>query len=959
MAGFGFGAWRTPALLDDAPPPSVELAPLTLAPASLREGSAPGSPVGAVSARTSGGALSLVEDAGGRFALAAGSIVAGLVATNYETGTSHSITIRETLAGATNSPRDTVLTIAVTNIFEQPDLGALGLSATSFTNGTPASGAIIGATAGSAITASSLPSGLAINGAARSWAWSGTGTVGSSNIALTEALADSANSPRVSGITITIAAPGPITAAAVEASGTVLALTLSGVSAGSWASYPIDAQSKMALTLAASGAGFDRSGGQAQANAARTRSLVALKPCRRAPIVPTGTSTPNANVLDERDNGDGTRTIRLRLSRYVYAGETCSLAALADWRSGASAQAGVAVTNNSAVAAAPVIGGRWLTPPNQRVTGTFRVDLMAASLHPEGLSGLAAVRFDVTDGTTTKSFWAAAPSTSTAYGDSVRCWGADIDPSGLNPGLITVHKTIFPWIGPSRTSGSGQSTASGSFVTTADAPLVMAYDPAGTRYPAAWVVCDPVNGTATASAAMVQTSLAAAKAIAAASKPISVACAIQALYLANRSATAANGQAALTRMTDGATIVLPAGTTQIGGSTAITTGITSTECWPTVIGDPDDPNPRANCILESSASTPNLRINRLAFRNLRMNVGGSVMTGVANLWLDNVQVEAKSGQGASTLFLNTQATSFIYVTKSAIGSSTVVNWGNTGNNQRFALVRSSSTPRNILALAIVNCDCTAMSGWTGGTDAASQADWVAMGNRMLSSTSTAVTWPTWSTGTYGECVRALFINNLAERIGADPSPFWAIGENSLQRFTHVLIEGNSMVGERSNTLYNDPPDLVNDNIHVDCRVANNYFDWLPTKQDDFYDDTTVAGNGGAPNYGYRPWLTANLWFQDGTNCEANVLARRTGGANFPQGPGLAAVVNPSTSGTQGNAWSKFVADRSVLGDGTGGGDYRPGAGSPLIGAATRANIDVDRAGTARGATFASGALEAA
>lgn len=209
-------------------------------------------------------------------------------------------------------------------------------------------------------------------------------------------------------------------------------------------------------------------------------------------------------VLDYTDHGDGTRTVRLRLSRKVYVGDACTLSLAAGWRTGASAQSGIAVTNNSALAAAPVIGGRWLTPPKHRVTGSFRVDVMAGSINPEGKSGLAAARFDVTAGTTTKTVWATGLSTSTAYSDSVRCWGADIDPSDLNAGLITVHKTLVPWVGPSRTSGSGQSTAAGSFVNTADAPLVMAYDPAGTRYPAAWVVCDPVNGTATASAAMVQ-----------------------------------------------------------------------------------------------------------------------------------------------------------------------------------------------------------------------------------------------------------------------------------------------------------------------------------------------------------------------------------------------------------------------------------------------------------------------
>lgn len=44
------------------------------------------------------------------------NIVAGSNPTNFEAASSHTITVRETLAGASNSPRDTVLTINVTDV---------------------------------------------------------------------------------------------------------------------------------------------------------------------------------------------------------------------------------------------------------------------------------------------------------------------------------------------------------------------------------------------------------------------------------------------------------------------------------------------------------------------------------------------------------------------------------------------------------------------------------------------------------------------------------------------------------------------------------------------------------------------------------------------------------------------------------------------------------------------------
>jgi lysophospholipase L1-like esterase len=198
---------------------------LILANASAAEDVAPGAVISAVLGATGGSTLALVDDGGGRFALSGDTLLAGMVALDRETATSHAITLRETLAGHANSPRDTVLTIEVLNVFEAPDLGPLSLSRTTFFAGSSESGAIIGATEGSAISASGLPAGLSIDGAARSWDWDGEGTVGAGSLSLTESLADSANSPRLSVIdwevadapAVSISAEFPVLKAAYEA----------------------------------------------------------------------------------------------------------------------------------------------------------------------------------------------------------------------------------------------------------------------------------------------------------------------------------------------------------------------------------------------------------------------------------------------------------------------------------------------------------------------------------------------------------------------------------------------------------------------------------------------------------------------------------------------------------------------------------------------------------------------
>ncbi len=103
---------------------------------------------------------------------------------------------------------DSGLLVGLTTIgeFAAPGLSALSLSASDFTLAMPQSGAILGATSGSAITATGLPAGLTIT-PAPGWAYDGTGVVGSYTILLTETLGGMSNSPLTTSIAVTVAAP--------------------------------------------------------------------------------------------------------------------------------------------------------------------------------------------------------------------------------------------------------------------------------------------------------------------------------------------------------------------------------------------------------------------------------------------------------------------------------------------------------------------------------------------------------------------------------------------------------------------------------------------------------------------------------------------------------------------------------------------------------------------------------
>lgn len=173
---------------------------LALSSSVISEGSSTGTQIGAVQNATAGSTLSLLDSAGDRFAVLANNVVRGDTALDFEAATSHQITIRETLASASNSPRDTVLTISVSNVFEQPDLGALALGSAA-TQGSVV--AISGATAGSSITANSLPQGWTLDSANRLIEIAADAPTGPQSWSLTETLADSSNSPNTSsGTTI-------------------------------------------------------------------------------------------------------------------------------------------------------------------------------------------------------------------------------------------------------------------------------------------------------------------------------------------------------------------------------------------------------------------------------------------------------------------------------------------------------------------------------------------------------------------------------------------------------------------------------------------------------------------------------------------------------------------------------------------------------------------------------------
>lgn len=766
-----------------------------------------------------------------------------------------------------------------------------------------------------------------------------------------------------------------ITAASIEANGWVLRLTFTGAP-GSFASYALDPDGTPRVSLACAHPGFVQSAGTAVAGSA-SRTLVATKPLRK-PVNPV---TPVTPVIDETDNGNLTVTVRLALDQFIHATETSiTLSVLAGWRSGEAAASGIAVSNTSTfVAALPIM--RWAKLGYRRETGSFDIELVAFSHHPNGLQPLAGVKFTVTDGTTVKTYWATALSTSTAYGDTLRCYRATVDPAtatALTAGLLRCDAEVYPWLGAMRsTDPAGTRSLTGlataGYDDGAQRPHVVGYDPAGTRYAGQFLFVDPA-GTTTPSAAMVQASRAAAKGLSVGSRPANLTTAVQALYLANRTLAAANGGASASRATDGAVITLAAGA-HVPGSTGVTTGITSSELPVIVEGDPDDADPRTNCIMRTQASAPNARVTKYEWRNLRLEVGGAAILSSSALYnaLDNVELRGKSGSEANG------TVPFLGVAAGKLPLNAVRSrwWKSgstfTGSTQPIGLLRNCEFSRVASGTAvlggrfipaaedgIVSGAINGISGPSVGTLGAHE-DVIVTGVDLRSIRGrawTPIPLGAATAGTPNQSYRRLvFANNLCEKIGTDPQPLWSMGEDESATMAYLIVEGNSFVGSRVNGFYSDPlPANAGEtntqlNQAFGIRVANNYFDWAPTKHDAFADPQTVTARGGGTAHGYRPHMVEAWSVLYGVGYEGNVDLGRGGGGNF-------AFEYFGRRGTQmvggTPAWPD---DRSVYGSDAGGGSYRPPATSLAAGRGRRANIDRDRIGTARAAIFASGANE--
>jgi hypothetical protein len=699
---------------------------------------------------------------------------------------------------------------------------------------------------------------------------------------------------------------------AADDQGWVLALR------GSWdpstfSSFNLDPNGTPRVVLTVTNrAGFARSGGQAVVTT-RTVGIRATDPLRR----PWG----QQSQIDEADEGEGVRTIRLALEDYVYEGETVTVSVLAGWRAGLTAQTNIPVTNNSEKAC-PKPWAHWSCPPDQLVDGTgFTPELVCASLFPMHDGGslhqpVAAVRFTASDGTNSVSAWVTQMTTSTTMDDGLLVWRAPMDLSSFTSGRVTIHAEVYPWVGPMWStkdaifSGDHIVSWTVSLYPLPEKPLMITLDKDGTLIPRRHIALAPAgegNPSASAAACMRNT-LAEALAVPLSDRPQTVQRALDLLTQAQASVPAANGYTALsnTRFGMGKFVWVPEGTFNIlGNALGFLSGIQGAYIGAQVSGAPGAD--RDDVVL-THTGTWDQRFNGLRMKDLSINrtvSGGIHGGGLRHLVLENVRTFGTSGNYRSSSPANVYGTS---VTKSDsndyIFGSDLSNTGGTaggigvlrstvngGSRGNLVVLSGSSAPLHIV--------------WDGH---------ISLNNAHLGQTNGAI-YPHMGepNGTAAEPAtrrRVALINCLYERAGGQNVSIQT-GEGNHNHLQEAIFDGVTLVGGRWN-LHNDPPAGGN-NRHFSLYRIGCWLNRNATKHDVFNGSALATGSWPIMHsLGIRDCFIAD---RIGGDISSNDYDLRFGGINVIRGNTI-----PGFTVTQ--VRDGFVADNSGEGAGGGNGDYR-------------------------------------
>lgn len=584
-----------------------------------------------------------------------------------------------------------------------------------------------------------------------------------------------------------------------------------------------------------------------------------------------------------------TLTVMTRL-RQPYPDQTTLTAdqvALSDFVYQGDSIAGV---TNASTRPYPKPVAMWLTPDLDRATtGTFTVRLAVAHAHARAGRPVAAVRFIVSDGTASAQVLVSAM-TGASYAETgltVPCFESALDLSGLAEGICTVDAVIYPWIGDAFTvSAEGDAWPSPNL-----APLRVLNDRLG-GYGTAYAYLDPVNGSDATGAASADAPTAAAAPFAGIAAAVA---AIRDLNAASFGRADAGG--GVVRLVDGEHVH------------AAFAGAAGTTTVPLVIEGAS----RAGTVYrDAGVSTTSSLPGHVVFRNLTLRkTGGSIvfLDGSDLLRLDNVRLDL-NGQ--------TEYDAWLY----RVGRVQVIDSADDG------LLGAFGTAAKMVHLigSRSASDGSALYD-AAASDMRGAFSVAASGGRVAATGQFFGHCRIWQTDPSKPVVKAgsaigprgfALVGSVLEAINDDTSAaLWINADGNVDPVENALLIGNTVVGARSNLLYQDTGTAT---VAKSGYMRFNVHTYRNTKSDVFGADGNLVGNwpfafnaGARGNVALRGDNAGNAVTGTGNWLgEARALGDRYGS--------IAAPINPD-----------WADDASFYGSGLGGGDYTPGAASELPG----------------------------
>ncbi len=582
--------------------------------------------------------------------------------------------------------------------------------------------------------------------------------------------------------------------------------------------FPLDPDGDPKILLDVTDAGFDRLGALPVANPAVARRIVGTKLLRRP--------WPNQAQLDETDHGDGTRTVRVALSDRVF--QTSAISALslsAGWKSGEGSAAFGSISNLSTrIVQLPV--SRWATVPYQLMAGTtaeprtsVRVDILVASHFPMHLPAapnqpVAAVSVKASDGVNSGAVsWLSLGRS--AEKDGMLCWTGEVDVAGLTAGVISLHHTVFPFIGAARSTGSGHTaTATASAVQDWAQPLQLCFDPVGARWASTrkYVFIDttsPNTAQANSGSVVLHADVDSARAAPASSKPANITVAFQAFRDQGITYPSANGlTVAAGRGNEFWEILIHEGQTvePISGTVNSSSWWGARHGWLVIRGDPAAANPRESCGLQSYGSAASgASMQKIRITGLRLKLGHSAIFANATdnmQWVDDCDVTAKPGYAGNAY--SVRATGGLWTTNLKC-------WGY--NSQPAGANLQRNIHRSVGARSL--CHANIVVNYEEGinnTSAMFDVDdpdsivWNFRGYRWNSKIIRAddQTSPSGTLGAFGSphlLLRAALVNVCVE---GDDTRLLQLGEESYTQMNDCIWDGVTIVGDGVN-FHNEPP----------------------------------------------------------------------------------------------------------------------------------------------------------